>query len=308
MKKITYLLFFNFLLFFNLAESNYYKHLPNELESLILENLINYKIKDLIKKNDITNLVINLAKSLSTLRLVNKRFNNNVKYYIKNYLNKNLLSFNIDIKFIYQNYLNYLTFYLNLNLNKKFKYMLKFLIDTGLDINIKNYYGENILIYAIKTKNNNLVKFILNYKLANINKSQSLIEAVKTNDIEIIKDLIKSKVDINEKNTCGNTPLMISAENKNIDQNIVKLLIKNGADINQKNNKNETVLTTAIKYNNKKIIQLLIKSKANINGLDYYGRSPLKIANLFGNKDIINLLKKFGAEEYPKLRTVGLTR
>jgi len=60
--------------------------------------------------------------------------------------------------------------------------------------------------------------------------SQSVINYVEEENIPALKALLEKCKDVDERNECGQTPLMIAAEQGNLE--IVKELIKNGANCN----------------------------------------------------------------------------
>ena len=55
--------------------------------------------------------------------------------------------------------------------------------------------------------------------------------AAKTGDIKVIKELISKKIDLNVKDSNGNTALTIAFQNNHMD--VVKLLIDEGADCHE---------------------------------------------------------------------------
>ena len=107
--------------------------------------------------------------------------------------------------------------------------IIKLLIDSSVDLNIKNKEGDTALI------------------LATIN-----------NHKEIVKLLIVAGADVNLKNNKGNNALLYASLNKNID--IAKLLIDAGTNINIENINKITALTLAQANFNEEMIKLL-KSK-----------------------------------------------
>ncbi len=111
-------------------------------------------------------------------------------------------------------------------MNKNFD-IAKILIEAGADINVKSRYHNTPLSLAIYNDYENIVKLLLDHG-ANIDKSA--IIAAKQGHINIMKLLIKYKVDINIKDEWGNTPLIYAILKNN--KNMEKLLLDNGADNN----------------------------------------------------------------------------
>jgi hypothetical protein len=113
-----------------------------------------------------------------------------------------------------------------------------------------------------------------------------LINAIYSNDIETIKDLIKNGADVNYYDQDGNTPLYAAYKEKNIE--ILRYLIENGVDINNPEfiEKGQNILHYLI-------INGVIKVKLNdykdvpeeiINGIDMYNNYH-KIRNLKDSKE-----------------------
>jgi len=85
------------------------------------------------------------------------------------------------------------------------------------------------------------IKFIIDYFF--YYKETDLDLAIRRGDIDTVKDLIKSGVNINKKNSLGDTPLITATLCGHI--NIIKKLIKSGVNINKKNSLGDTPLNLA---------------------------------------------------------------
>jgi len=174
--------------------------------------------------------------------------------------------------------------------------IINFLIEEGMNINVKTTDGFTPLFYAVKNNNLKLTLF-----------------------------LIEKGLNINEKNINGDTPLHY-AFSDNIELDIIELLIKEGADINAINNDNETPFDLAEDEKYKNIVELLKKRKGrivnlfsackegkldviikliiplkqkeiNINIIKYkYGNNLLHCACSNKKSDIINFLIKQGID------------
>jgi len=104
----------------------------------------------------------------------------------------------------------------------------RMLIDSGVDVNVKDKNGNTALIWNIVS-----------------------------GGIDIIRLLIDSGAEVNMQDKVGRTPLMWAVREKEYD--IVKLLIDSGADFNIRDHAGETVLTLA---KDDDIIDLLKKAGA----------------------------------------------
>lgn len=108
-------------------------------------------------------------------------------------------------------------------------------------------------------------------KLNSMKDAHRIDDASETNfvycasmgDVAAVQLYLNSGMNVNAKNSYGNTPLIGAAEastdspwyDKNAD--MVRLLLKNGADVNARDNEGNTALMMAQKLNRPAIIQLL---------------------------------------------------
>ena len=86
-------------------------------------------------------------------------------------------------------------------------------------------------------------------------KVNMLITAVNNEHIEMVKDLINSKADVNWKDGFNSTALMYAAAKGNLE--MVNLLLANGADATANDGKGNTVLSAATESKNAGIIKLI---------------------------------------------------
>ncbi|OWK10822.1 hypothetical protein Celaphus_00005281, partial [Cervus elaphus hippelaphus] len=92
---------------------------------------------------------------------------------------------------------------------------------------------------------------------------------------------------------CGQTPLMIAAEQGNLE--IVKELIKNGANCNLEDLDNWTALISASKEGHLHIVEELLKCGANLEHRDMGGWTALMWACYKGRTEVVELLLSHGA-------------
>lgn len=98
--------------------------------------------------------------------------------------------------------------------------------------------------------------------------------------------------------------LHLAAGNNNVE--IVRMLIKTGVDVNVKDKSDQTPLHYAAGKNNREIAGLLIKAGADVNAGDRSGRTPLFFAIPYGSssslyhKEMVALLLKNGADPNAK--------
>ena len=181
-----------------------------------------------------------------------------------------------------------------------------------------------VLLYKYKYKqalsNSELKKHYdreINYinlnEIINENFETPLFQALRTEDVDIVKLLVKNGADVNKENKDGNTPLIKACkkENKNIvkllieygadvnkeNKNIVKLLIEYGADVNKENKDGNTPLIYSCNHYYKDIAELLIENGADVNKENKDGDTPLiKACEKKYNGNIVKLLIENGAD------------
>ncbi len=85
--------------------------------------------------------------------------------------------------------------------------------------------------------------------------NESLIKAVKKNDLNLIKQLLEKGADINTRDNMGHTPLMIAARNGNY--HTVKFLLTKKPDVNARNKRGANALFLTNGVDNYKIVGLL---------------------------------------------------
>ena len=133
-------------------------------------------------------------------------------------------------------------------------------------------------------------------------------EATWTGNIELIKQLTDSDIDVNVKRNGGETPLHIAAIFSRYE--IAKLLITKGADVNVKNDLGWTPLhKAAYSFSEEpqkiRTIELLIAKGANVNSKGESGGTPLDIANTWGREPAIAILRKHGGKTGAELKAEG---
>lgn len=96
--------------------------------------------------------------------------------------------------------------------------------------------GRNELFYKICDKKEcdvfNLLKKEENINFQDINGCSYLHVAVDNRMLNIVKELVNKKANINIKDKYGRTPLMIALSSYNGDRTIIDFLIEKGADVN----------------------------------------------------------------------------
>ncbi|WP_159461948.1 ankyrin repeat domain-containing protein [Salirhabdus sp. Marseille-P4669] len=167
-----------------------------------------------------------------------------------------------------------------------------------IEAGAKGDFDDQIIdvVNAIMEGNNDYLKVQLENGLdpnsVDENGTELLYISVSSNNLEAVKMLLSAGAEYEFE---GITPLMIAAENGNID--ILNVLIEAGGDINKIANGTETALILAVRAGHADMVQELINYGVDVNPpIDGY--SPLNEAIYYGDTEIIDMLKQAGARDY----------
>lgn len=123
---------------------------------------------------------------------------------------------------------------------------------------------------------------------------ENLIDAVRKNDIDELKDAIENRANLNYVDLNEDFPLMIAVSNQWIPG--IKLLVENGANLSQKNFNNQTALMIAARdCENDNILKYLVDRSVNINAKDNTGKNAIMYACENKNDITLKYLVKMGA-------------
>ncbi len=160
---------------------------------------------------------------------------------------------------------------------------IKYLVDSGADVNARNSNGDSVLYLAV-TKNRRDAGDLLLSKDADIfatnTQNYSPLRAALTEGGELQDWIITSKT-LNARDGSGNTPLHYAAEWK-LDDAITGLAQK-GANVNAVNANGESALFSAVKADSPSTIGALVESgittdfRSNLTR-DHLGNTPLHCA------------------------------
>jgi len=127
--------------------------------------------------------------------------------------------------------------------------------------------------------------------------NDELLQAVRTDDINRVRDLIAAGADVNfrKQDILGATPLIYAARRKN--ENIVHLLIDSGADINGVDRIGRSALHD---NDDENIVCILIDTGIDLNIRDNNGETALMYASFYGYLSIVKMLIEGGANIYIK--------
>ncbi len=176
--------------------------------------------------------------------------------------------------------------------------IVKMLLDKGADVNIASNEGRTALMLASKYGHVDVLELLLQ-KDANINVGTTegwtaLILASQEGHADIVKILLTKGAKIDTKTRIGWTALMAASQEGHAD--IVRLLLDKGVNVDIKNERGVTALAGAVIMGHFEVVKLLLDKKANINIRDFNGNTALMKAASRGDTKITQLLLDKGAD------------
>lgn len=191
--------------------------------------------------------------------------------------------------------------------------IVKYLIDLGVDINLKaqlelkiddkigEYYsGFPPLLYAARQNHPEVVEYMLKHgadpNLVRDHGGSPMLLAADRGHTEVIKHLLEYKGDPNLCCDHGTTPIILAAKDGHIETVIA--LIKGGADINKQKNEEEgktSALLAASIQGHILCVKCLVENGAQIDLCDTDGSTPLLVSLLNNKYDTAKYLYEKGA-------------
>ena len=170
----------------------------------------------------------------------------------------------------------------------------------GRDVNLRDKEsGTTALEHAVKNGNREMLQLLISAGVK-VNEKNSAGETVlmmfdddATSDL--IWDLINAGADVNLKDDNGDTALMRAASVDNLDA--VKALIEAGAKLNDRNKPGNTALMLAASEGHVNIVRALAIAGADINVIDEDGMNALGLARDNDHFAVVRFLKSKGAAE-----------
>lgn len=165
-----------------------------------------------------------------------------------------------------------------------------------IDVNIKDSSGNTALFEAVKKRNIEMIKLLLEhgaFTQVQTNEGFTPLMYSVLEDIELTRLLLQPEINYDIKQFNGWTALMYAVQIGNIEA--AKLLLLSGAHIDITNNDGCTALMIAVQFKQIDACKLLLSSGANYNMSNYNGKTALSIAKSKRIKEVIHLLIEAGA-------------
>jgi ankyrin repeat protein len=178
--------------------------------------------------------------------------------------------------------------------------VVRTLLETGRNIEMRNAEGDTPLLYAVRTKAKNTLRMLLgrgaNPNATNDKGVTALHYAILANSPQMANALLEMGADPNMPDIAGATPLMLATSRD--DAALTSGLIQRGAVVNLPSADGRSPLHVAAQANNANAVALLVQAGADINARNMNGYTPLMAAALAGASDSVNVLLNAGANVY----------
>lgn len=166
--------------------------------------------------------------------------------------------------------------------------------------------GNNAIMKAIQSGKLAVVKELLkDYQPNNTTnavwQNTLMMATFSSGSIEMVQELLKQKIDINQKDIDGNTALHYALRNGNYD--VIQSLLEAGININATNNKLENIGTFMIEKNDFKLLHLAVNY-----GIDLTTKINEDNTNLlwlYVKNDKVDMLKILLKNKKTKFETIG---
>ena len=191
-----------------------------------------------------------------------------------------------------------LAYRLKSSINNRDFYLVKSLVEEGVNLNTKYKDGNTPLHIASLIGNSKIVEYLIeNNARVNAKNKWNTTPLFLAYNPKVVALLIKKRAKMNAKTFAGNTPLhsAIKYPKKIFRYKKIELLVTNGSDISIRNKAGETPLMLAVQEDDLETVKLLLDNGADTTIQDNLGLSPLAIAIENRNLPIAKLLVEKGA-------------
>ncbi len=129
---------------------------------------------------------------------------------------------------------------------------------------------------------------------------RSVLKACEDGDLILTDVLLALGANIHEKNSQGNTPIIIASKHGNLP--MVDLLLSKGANIRDIGEIRYTSILAASNNGHLSVVELLLSHGANVNDKEIYlSNSPILLASKNGHLAVVELLLSKGADIHDKI-------
>jgi hypothetical protein len=167
----------------------------------------------------------------------------------------------------------------------------------------KRMYCERAHLIAAGHKQTRLLKFTLqsgvDVDIQGGESETALMEAAMQNDTESIQLLITHGANLEKKNRDLDTALILGAESGHLDA--VKILVEQGANVNAIGQEGRTALMAAVRKNSLETSRFLLEHGADVHVKNFYGYTALDLANFADENgrmaEVYHILERAGVRQ-----------
>jgi serine/threonine-protein phosphatase 6 regulatory ankyrin repeat subunit B len=158
----------------------------------------------------------------------------------------------------------------------------------------KNFHTKKSLILGARMKSKILIGVLVVLLLGigiydYISKQESLLTSARDGKVKSTEELLKSsKRGIEERDSKGRTPLMLSAVSG--EAKITKMLVDAGADLKAKDSSGLDAMQTAIRFLRPSVISVLLDAGMDPNSKILTGKDCLMVAVQKGDRELVKKL------------------
>lgn len=173
--------------------------------------------------------------------------------------------------------------------------LFKYLEAKGADINAHNHQGHSPLTIAAQKGNKGQVDYLLQKGVELRDNQHALLYfALVSNELDLVKRLLKTVVDLDTPIHQGKTALMVAVKFGH--EKLARYLISQGANLEAQVHNGYTPLLLVARDGDLESVKLLLKLGANINARDKYGLTSLSHSIFYTRVKLVQFLIEQGAD------------